>query len=769
MRQIVTLILLVLGTVQAIGQCTPPAPPVISAGQTRFIVSDANVNDDVGDPVFASNTPSSWSIITYDTADPYFTIDNGGQITVLSPLGPLFKRRASFDVTLTLRAFNCQGSSADVDVVITIVEASGSVPVILPGQIREISNAITPGTSVGDPIIASFDPTFWHILTEDPDEGAFEINNSGQIATLIFLDYLDFTRDDTQVVVLTIQAGNEFGLSAPVDVLINITLTVTFRCADIPDDLYPQTRFISRLANVGDNIGDPLDSHGIDSFWIEAAWVNGMSVPSSFFRIGADDGQLTVGRPYEDFPATFPANAVTLVSVMVVGHNVPPQGCPEFIFADVNVYILPADSSVPRVLPGQVRYLATSAGAGASVGSPILAAGAVSDPPSPITGWSIAGGNDDNVFEINNGGQILTVLSPTLLTFVDGVATVPLEVVVFNDQGASAPVVVTIIVTEDGEAPTTGGSITGQITFASNADPIVITSVAHGLISGNQVSIANVFGNTDANGIFFITVVDANMFSLDGSSGNGDWQPSPLATWTLLNGAGEPAEDFSQFITDAALLNCVKSSLGLGAAEALPESSVTSMTHLDCSCRDDVAITDISGLRFFVNLEFLSLVNNLIGNIQPLTGLTALTDLRLSGNLIADIETDNPLASLQNLTHLDLSENQIRGTNAFSTLAQLHFVSLADNNICDITSLVQLALDGGLGDDDTVILDGNHLHSTAGLNQISQIETTGTFVSHFDNDSICPPFFALALSVWPNPDIRVFLEFMDGRSVAPCN
>jgi len=297
----------------------------------------------------------------------------------------------------------------------------------------------------------------------------------------------------------------------------------------------------------------------------------------------------------------------------------------------------------------------------------------------------------------------------------------------------------------------------------------VITSVAHGLISGNQVSIANVFGNTDANGIFFITVLDANMFSLDGSSGNGDWQPSPLATWTLLNGSGDPAEDFSQFITDPALLNCIKASLGLGVADPLPESSVANMSHLDCSCRDDVAITDISGLRFFLNLEFLSLVNNLIGNIQPLTGLISLTDLRLSGNLIVDIETDNPFASLQNLTHLDLSENQIRGTNAFSTLADLHFISLADNNICDVTSLVQLALDGGIGDDDTVILDGNHLHSTAGLNQIAQLETTGAFVSHLDNDSICPAFFALALEAWPSPDVRAFLEFMAGRSVAPCN
>ena len=64
---------------------------------------------------------------------------------------------------------------------------------------------------------------------------------------------------------------------------------------------------------------------------------------------------------------------------------------------------------------------------------------------------------------------------------------------------------------------------TGAITGATNptTGPIVIKSVANGLSSGQVVSISGVLGNTAANGLFTITVVDANDFSLNGTVGNG--------------------------------------------------------------------------------------------------------------------------------------------------------------------------------------------------------------------------------------------------------
>lgn len=64
---------------------------------------------------------------------------------------------------------------------------------------------------------------------------------------------------------------------------------------------------------------------------------------------------------------------------------------------------------------------------------------------------------------------------------------------------------------------------TGTVTDATNANPIVITSSDHGLTDGTLVTISGVNGNSGANGDFKITVLDANRFSLDDSSGGGSY------------------------------------------------------------------------------------------------------------------------------------------------------------------------------------------------------------------------------------------------------
>ena len=58
------------------------------------------------------------------------------------------------------------------------------------------------------------------------------------------------------------------------------------------------------------------------------------------------------------------------------------------------------------------------------------------------------------------------------------------------------------------------------ITGATNVNPIVITSNGHGLVNGNQVQISGVLGNTAANGLKTVTVVNANSFSI-ATAGNG--------------------------------------------------------------------------------------------------------------------------------------------------------------------------------------------------------------------------------------------------------
>lgn len=62
------------------------------------------------------------------------------------------------------------------------------------------------------------------------------------------------------------------------------------------------------------------------------------------------------------------------------------------------------------------------------------------------------------------------------------------------------------------------------VTGATNATPIVITtSTAHGYSTGMVVEISGVGGNTAANGIWTITVVNSTQFSLQQSAGNGNY------------------------------------------------------------------------------------------------------------------------------------------------------------------------------------------------------------------------------------------------------
>lgn len=68
---------------------------------------------------------------------------------------------------------------------------------------------------------------------------------------------------------------------------------------------------------------------------------------------------------------------------------------------------------------------------------------------------------------------------------------------------------------------TTSLKDSGSITNATNASPIVVTSTSHGLTTGALITVAGVTGNTSANGVFRVTSVDNNTFSLDSSSGNG--------------------------------------------------------------------------------------------------------------------------------------------------------------------------------------------------------------------------------------------------------
>jgi len=73
------------------------------------------------------------------------------------------------------------------------------------------------------------------------------------------------------------------------------------------------------------------------------------------------------------------------------------------------------------------------------------------------------------------------------------------------------------------------------VTGATNASPIVITTAAHGLATGDVVTVASVGGNTAANGTFRVTVVSSTTFQLDGTTGNGAYTSGgTVAKWLRM-------------------------------------------------------------------------------------------------------------------------------------------------------------------------------------------------------------------------------------------
>jgi hypothetical protein len=76
----------------------------------------------------------------------------------------------------------------------------------------------------------------------------------------------------------------------------------------------------------------------------------------------------------------------------------------------------------------------------------------------------------------------------------------------------------------------------GRMTNATQANPCVIMSVHHGLQTGRQLTIGNVLGMTELNGgLYTITVVDLNTFSLDGVDSTGFTAYSDSGYWWTMD------------------------------------------------------------------------------------------------------------------------------------------------------------------------------------------------------------------------------------------
>ena len=142
---------------------------------------------------------------------------------------------------------------------------------------------------------------------------------------------------------------------------------------------------------------------------------------------------------------------------------------------------------------------------------------------------------------------------------------------------------------------------TNTINNATNATPIVITATAHGYLTGDKVYIKDVGGNTAANGLFTVTRVTDDTFSLDSSAGNGAYTSGgtaiiyPVADDNLVSKQyTSDAIDTAQVPRTPFSVNSAKTNAS-GYADYIAKVSDTSVVHYAGGSNPNLVETDVLG------------------------------------------------------------------------------------------------------------------------------------------------------------------------------
>ena len=95
------------------------------------------------------------------------------------------------------------------------------------------------------------------------------------------------------------------------------------------------------------------------------------------------------------------------------------------------------------------------------------------------------------------------------------------------------------------------GAVSGTITGATQANPVAITSASHGLTTGGRIQIESVAGMTELNlRQYIVTVVDANIYTLDGVDGTAYTAYSSGGIWEVGQWVAKQDNRFNTMAAD---------------------------------------------------------------------------------------------------------------------------------------------------------------------------------------------------------------------------
>ncbi|MBN37483.1 MAG: hypothetical protein CMI29_03375 [Opitutae bacterium] len=157
--------------------------------------------------------------------------------------------------------------------------------------------------------------------------------------------------------------------------------------------------------------------------------------------------------------------------------------------------------------------------------------------------------------------------------------------------------------------------------------------------------------------------------------------------------------DFIEYISRQR--NSGSNQVSLGSYMTIPNDSFTEYKHISATVYDlapfknlisgitglsvvNQHLQDLSPLSSNIELEDLFLYENYVSDLNPISSLVNLENLNLHWNDVTDI---SPLSNLINLKTLDLSGNEIQNIDPLSNLLNLQVLNLEDNEIHDLTPL----------------------------------------------------------------------------------
>ena len=138
-------------------------------------------------------------------------------------------------------------------------------------------------------------------------------------------------------------------------------------------------------------------------------------------------------------------------------------------------------------------------------------------------------------------------------------------------------------------------------------------------------------------------------------------------------------------IPDVNLRTAIETALSKTPGDTIIASEMATLERLELNEKD---ISDLTGIEFAINLNWLNISKNNISDLSPIAGLIQLSELRLTLNPASDL---SPLKRLKNLTGLWFADNrQVADISPLAGLISLEKLHFSSPLILDLSPLAGL-------------------------------------------------------------------------------